>query len=172
MVESGLHEITPSYHKLSDNWTCWAHLPHDTDWTLSSYKTLLEFNEMEPLITLNEALPDKMIKNCMLFIMRTGIKPTWEDPKNRNGGCFSYKINNKLVCSAWKHLNYHLVGNTLTKNKTLLENITGITISPKKNFCIIKIWVSGCEVQNPEVVTKIEGLSSYGCLLKKHSPEY
>ena len=31
----------------------------------------------------------------MLFIMKSGV-PTWEDPKNRNGGV-SYKVSNKFV---------------------------------------------------------------------------
>ena len=33
----------------------------------------------------------------MLFVMRNGINPMWEDPKNKDGGCFSYKISNKNV---------------------------------------------------------------------------
>ena len=24
----------PANHKLYDKWTLWAHLPHDTDWTV------------------------------------------------------------------------------------------------------------------------------------------
>jgi hypothetical protein len=51
--------------------------------------------------------------------------------------------------------------------------VTGITISPKKNFCIIKIWMSDCNNQNPNVVTAdVKGLSPQGCLFKKHTPEY
>ena len=30
-----------NYHQLYDNWTLWAHLPHDTDWTVKSYKKIL-----------------------------------------------------------------------------------------------------------------------------------
>ena len=36
--------IASSFHKLHDNWIYWAHLPHDTDWTLKSYKKILTFN--------------------------------------------------------------------------------------------------------------------------------
>ena len=34
---------------------------------------------------------------------------------------------------------YGLIGENLSSNKKLQKNINGITISPKKNFCIIKI---------------------------------
>ena len=70
-----------------------------------------------------------MIKNCMLFLMRNNIQPIWEDPKNRGGGCFSYKINNKIIISCWKNLSYVLLGETLTKPQ-LSAYINGITISP------------------------------------------
>ena len=92
MVDSSLQEANPSYHKLSDNWTFWAHLPHDTDWTVKSYKKLLCFNSAEEIITLSESLPETMVKNCMLFLMRDGIHPTWEDPKNRQEGVFLIKL--------------------------------------------------------------------------------
>ena len=105
--------------------------------------------------------------------MREGIKPIWEDPKNRSGGCFSYKVSNKSVYETWKELSYVLVGDTISKQNSFVANVTGITISPKKNFCIIKIWMSNCANQNPAIVTnEIAGVSSQGCLFKKHTPEY
>ena len=129
------------YHRLHNNWTLWAHLPHDTDWTVKSYKKIMTFTTVEEALVLYETLPDKMIKNCMLFLMREGIKPTWEDEKNRGGGCFSYKVGNKNIITTWKHASYSLIGETLTAESKLCASINGITISPKKNFCIIKIWL-------------------------------
>ena len=29
--------VSEHRHLLSDKWVLWAHLPHDTDWTLKSY---------------------------------------------------------------------------------------------------------------------------------------
>ena len=128
---------------------------------------------MEETIAVIETLPEVLVKNCMLFLMREGIKPIWEDPKNRNGGCFSYKVSNKQVCSVWKELTYVLVGDSISKQMTFVANVTGITISPKKNFCIIKIWMTNCANQNPTIVTsEVKDLSSHGSLFKKHVPEY
>ena len=154
--------------KLYDKWTLWAHLPHDTNWTFDSYIRILSFNSVHAIIMLLESIPDEMITNCMLFIMRDGIKPMWEDPKNRKGGCFSYKINNKNVSSIWKNLSYSLVGESLTENTNVRPCINGITISPKKNFCIVKIWLTNCNYQNPAVIADNLGISSQGCLFKTH----
>ena len=155
-------------YKLYDKWTLWSHLPHDTNWTFESYSRIFTFDSIHSIIMLLETIPDEMITNCMLFIMREGIKPMWEDPKNKKGGCFSYKINNKNVSSIWKNLSYSLVGESLTENADIRSCINGITISPKKNFCIVKIWLSNCDYQNPEVLTKINDMSCHGCLFKKH----
>ena len=161
------------HHKLNNEWTLWAHLPHDTDWTTQSYKNVFTMTTVEETIALSESLPEVLVINCMLFIMKKGIIPVWEDPANRQGGCFSYKIANKSVYSIWKELTYLLVGESLSTNKDFVNQITGITISPKKSFCIIKIWMSTCDFQNPELVTnEIKGLTTMGCLFKRHSPEY
>ena len=160
------------FHKLSDKWTLWAHLPHDTNWSASSYKKIYEFNTAEQAIALIEMLPPKLVMNCMLFLMRTGIVPMWEDAQNRNGGCFSYKVANKEVNQAWKQLSYVTVGETISTNLNVIPHVNGITISPKKNFCIIKIWMANCNFQNAGVVRELEGITAHGCLFKKHTPEY
>ena len=158
-------------YKLYDKWTLWAHLPHDTNWTFDSYIRILSFDSVHAIIMLLESIPDEMITNCMLFFMRDGIKPMWEDPKNRKGGCFSYKINNKNVSSIWKNLSYSLVGESLTENTNVRPCINGITISPKKNFCIVKIWLANCNYQNPAVIADNLGITSQGCLFKTHLAE-
>jgi hypothetical protein len=109
----------------------------------------------------------------MLFFMRDGIKPTWEDPKNRNGGCFSYKISEKNVFDSWKQLSFTVAGNSVSNQLNFVNKVTGITISPKKKFCIIKIWMNDCSNQNPAIITnEIKEISPLGCLFKKHAPEY
>ena len=164
---------TPIYNPLPVNWKLWAHLPHDTDWSVKSYKDIFVFSTVENTIAITETLPEVLIKNCMLFIMKENILPMWEDPKNREGGCFSYKIANKNVCDVWKELTYVLLGNCISSNPKFTNNVTGITISPKKNFCIIKIWMTDCQFQNPSVVTTdVKGLTAAGCLFKKHTPEF
>ena len=120
-------------HNLLSEWTLWAHLPHDTDWSLKSYKNISSIKSVEEIIALYDAVPEKVVKNCMLFLT--------------------------------------LVGESLISKKHR-NNITGITISPKKNFCIIKIWMSDCNNQDPTTISYFEGIDSRGCLFKKHNPEY
>ena len=160
------------HHALSGGWTLWGHLPHDTDWSLKSYIKLYDFNTVEQTVSVTEMLPPKLVVNCMLFLMREGSTPIWEDVRNRNGGCFSYKVSNKDVPDCWRQLTYALVGNCISVNKALLPVVNGITISPKKNFCIVKIWLANCKFQNAAIINEVVGITSHGCLFKKHTPEY
>jgi hypothetical protein len=108
----------------------------------------------------------------MLFVMRVGITPTWEDPRNRTGGAFSFKVANRQVPAVWRDLFLSLCGETVLVDRSLRHLVNGITVSPKKNFCIVKIWMSTCDVQDPGRLTPIAHLSKQGCLFKKHEPEY
>jgi len=160
-------------HKLRYRWKLWAHLPQDPDWTAKSYKLISPLTTVEETIAITETLPEALVKNCMLFVMKDGIAPMWEDPKNRNGGCFSYKVTNKNVVEVWRDLTYVLVGDTISTNSPFVSSVTGITISPKKNFCIVKVWMTNCDHQNPKIVTnEIKNLIPEGCLFKKHTPEF
>jgi hypothetical protein len=158
---------------LHGKWDLYYHLPHDKKWDLSSYKFIEKnISSLETLIGLNDTIPVKIIKHCMLFVMKNGITPMWEDKQNRDGGCFSFKVINKMVSDVWKHLFYSLCGETLCINKEYNKYINGITISPKKSFCIIKVWLKNCDIQDPNILIQIPNLSKQGCLFKKHAPEF
>ena len=160
-------------NELNDTWILWAHMPHDTDWTIKSYKKIFSFNTIEEAIGITKILPDHMIQNCMLFLMRDGILPTWEDKHNRNGGCFSYKISNNFVPETWRNLTYTIAGETLFKSIKTCKDITGISVSPKKNFCVFKIWLSTCKHKSPSVISTVEpGLTHHGCIFKRNNPDY
>lgn len=79
---------TSQFHALKTNWLLWAHLPHDTDWSIKSYKHIMLAHYVEEMLVIMNLLPDKLVRNCMLFLMRDGVQPTWEDEANRNGGVF------------------------------------------------------------------------------------
>jgi len=156
-------------HNLKSKWDLWAHLPQEPDWKhIESFKKIYQFKTIEETIGITESLPHGLVKNCMLFIMKDGIKPMWEDPTNRNGGSFSYKVSNKNVFGVWRDLTYVLIGESISSNITFVNSVAGITISPKKNFCIVKIWMTNCDHQNPQVISDIVNLSSQGCIFGKH----
>lgn len=157
-----------TYNLLPSPWTLYLHLHDNKDWSFNSYIKIMNFNNVEHAILLNDEINFDLIKKSMMFLMKDNIKPMWEDEANYNGGCFSYKVINKDIEQIWKEIYFNLIGNKLTKKDIHLKNINGITLSPKKRFCILKIWMKDCSLKDPEIFIKINNLTLNGCLFKKH----
>jgi len=151
---------------LKSKWVLWGHLQHDTNWNMDSYTQICTTTYVEDLVELLDKLPEKMLTNYMLFMMREGINPVWEDEQNKQGGCFSYKVDNKYVKEIWCELCYYILGNTIS-TEPVNNTITGVSISPKKSFCIIKIWMSSCKFQDASIMN-IKQLKLNNCLFKIH----
>jgi hypothetical protein len=103
----------------------------------------------------------------MLFFMRQGISPIWEDPQNVKGGCYSYKVSNKHVPEAWREACYLVAGESVSADKTFVSKITGLSISPKKGFCILKIWMSDLSFSKPDKID-CSFLKHSECIFKRH----
>ena len=156
----------------STKWTLWFHSPIDSNWELGSYKKIGTVSNVEEFWSLYKHLQHTIVENGMLFFMKEDALPLWEEEGNINGGCWSFKIYKKNVYNAWVDLSVHMCAGSLTANKIDKDMINGISISPKRNFCILKIWLSTCDYQDPTLITNIKGLENRGCLFKRHNPKH
>lgn len=120
---------------LKQDWVLWNHGLHDKSWTNDSYRDLYSIKNLFDVKTILDNLSVEYLKNSMFFFMKTGIFPTWEDHHNRNGYNISYKVPLNHLEKSWNNLLFKV----LTDND---KNINGISISPKKEFNIIKLWVN------------------------------
>ena len=158
---------------LYDKWCVYYHLPQDKTWSLSSYVCIArDLASVEDATAVMRAIHDATIVHCMLFVMRSGIDPQWEHARNRTGGAFSFKVANKFAPAVWRDLFFALCGESLTLDAAHSRMVNGITISPKKNFVIIKVWMTSCELQDPGILIPILNLSKQGALFKSHAPEF
>tara|TARA_B110000211_G_C14058913_1_gene544645 strand:+ start:1311 stop:1907 length:597 start_codon:yes stop_codon:yes gene_type:complete len=137
-------------HPLNTSWIIWYHNSNDKNWGNDSYKSILEVNTIEDFLVLvnswDKCLPK--VTQGMYFFMRKFkendiIYPTWEDKYNKDGGYWSFKVSDKHSEQTWVNLCKILIGEVICVSDPM--NINGISISPKKNFCIIKIWNNNSE---------------------------
>ena len=164
-------EVLTKY-PLNNYWTYYLHL-HDTrEWNIESYNKILSFKCLEYAILLNDQIHYDLIKKSMMFLMKENIKPMWEDTPNKDGGCFSFKVSNKDIEQVWKDVYFNVISAKITKNIDHYTTINGITLSPKKKFCILKVWMKDCSLKDPNIFITIPNLTNEGCLFKKHNPEY
>ena len=141
-------------HNLNDTWVLWFHNPVDCNWGIDSYKKITEISTVEDFWKLNEVINEDHVINSMLFFMRDGINPMWEDNRNITGGCWSFKIPKKDVYNCWTELSITLLGESVSTKVENSSIINGISISPKKGFCIIKIWNSDSKKSSINLLSK------------------
>ena len=134
-------------HRLNSKWVVWYHNPSDKSWNKDSYKDILELHSLEDYLVLknswDKCLP--LVSEGMFFLMRkldSGkvIYPQWEDVNNKDGGYWSFKIDKDEAQNVWFKLCSFTIGECICCNTMESLQVNGISISPKKNFCIIKIW--------------------------------
>lgn len=145
-------------HRLPSTWSLYYHDPEDSNWTANSYVMIYnQIDSIERFWEIYHLLPKSTFHLGMFFLMREKILPTWEDPANCNGGCWSYKIPITDVFQVWESLSAYLVSEQLTPTEHQL--ITGISISPKKGFCVIKIWNNNATKNSVSLLQEIDKLN-------------
>jgi hypothetical protein len=140
---------------LNDTWKLWFHDPYCESWDEKSYIELATVSTVEEIAEVYHAFKNIWSKG-MFFLMREHIKPVWEDPHNASGGCFSYKVMKPEVPTQWLHLCARATGETLIspgKRPDHWEKICGISISPKRTYCILRIWVADAAWSDPQLYT-------------------
>jgi hypothetical protein len=148
-------------HTLNTNWVVWYHSPTDKSWSKDSYKPILELESIEDYLVLENSwvkcLPS--VIEGMYFVMRkfkngTTIYPQWEDINNIEGGYWSFKVDNNSAQDVWAKLCKHIIGETICREDINPLQFNGISISPKKHFCIIKIWNNNSKIQDVNILSK------------------
>ena len=137
----------PTY--LNDVWSMYFHVTDDPDWTFSSYVRLADISTVEDFLASSECVKAHVPDN-MFFMMREGVYPCWDDPKNMYGGCISLKVTKSDAGRAWETICTRVLGETiLAKDDDGWESVNGVSISPKKYFSIVKVWLKDGEHNAP-----------------------
>ena len=159
-----------SLNMLKNKWVFWYHLNNDTNWNLDSYKRLATITSQEKLThILDNYISEENLIKSTLFLMKDDINPTWEDKNNINGGSFSLKVNNKFIYETWSSILYKVINDKLFTDINIADSVTGISLSPKKYYCIIKVWVSNCNNTNVSLLDLTDTKIQHDvCLFKKH----
>jgi hypothetical protein len=138
--------------KLKYKWVIWFHKVNDNNWTLESYSKVFELETYYDILYIINEL--KNITSGMFFVMKDGIIPIFEDEKNVNGGYWSLRITKKDALDYWEKMIYHLCVDNICINDEHETLINGLSISPKINNCIFKIWTSNFKNMKTDYLRK------------------
>ena len=133
---------------LDDTWTLWFHDPADADWTNSSYTQVAAISSANNFWAVHSLVGDK-IRLGMFFLMREHVFPCWDDPNNLNGGSLSMKVSNDAAHSFWETLCARMLSETLVRGDDAGRCVNGLSVTPKNNFCVFKLWIAQDAPQDP-----------------------
>ena len=156
-------------YNLKNKWVLWYHSLKNKSWDNKSYikvieiKSLLDYKLLEDIMKINH------LHNGMFFLMKNDIFPTWEDLKNRMGGCISFKYDNNILNEWLKILLLCITDNLSDFNK----EINGLSMAPKKEFNILKIWIKNDSKDYKTLIKEYEPFMILDkCMYKKHELSY
>ena len=129
-----------SIEYFNDIWAIYFHDPDDVNWDIKSYKFICTISNVDEFCNVFHVFKD-FFHRGMFFLMREHITPRWEDEYNKNGGCFSFKIGKNILDEKFFDVCSQVLGETIGKTDEYSSNVNGISISPKKNYYIIRIWI-------------------------------
>lgn len=122
---------------LSSTYILWCHDIHNKDWSLAGYNKLCTITTVSEFWKLFNNLNKIGYKTNNFFLMKDGTDPTWEHNNNRHGGICSFRTDMDSSLKMYEDLCARMVTDILTNN---MDDINGISFSPKNNWTIIKIW--------------------------------
>ena len=159
-------------HPLKDTWVLWTHAPSNecNDWSIAGYKKHAEISTVEDFWYIFNGLKSLLNKD-MWFLMRIGISPRWEDPINKQGGSFKFKVSGDRIDNCWLSLALHLITETMCINEKDSRLISGISTSPKQNnYSTLSIWnLDSAATDCSQFPSNIEGIDFKMSLYQAHN---
>lgn len=154
---------------LSDIFSVYFHCPFNNNWDISEYTFITNISTVEDYIKIYKIFY-KLFEKGYFFIFRDYIEPRFEDKENCKGGCFSIKVSSEHLYDFFFKIVAEMLGETLTKDPKHSLNINGISISPKKNSNIIRIWIKDNSLINRNLYN-FEDIKYSSIIYKKHINE-
>lgn len=138
-VASAPPSVSPVHPIGSGPWTFYFHESDDKSWGSESYKKIHAAGSWEGMGTLLRELGPTRIMGGVLKVMRGDTSPLWENKVNIRGGAYCLKIPRRTAVEVFTRYLAAAAAECATTDPAG-NPIVGVTISPKRGFCIIKIW--------------------------------
>ena len=130
------------------SWCLYYHNPADTKWTPESYQNVVTVRTWGEFFAVMRDLQDVSIQQGMLFWMRDGVPPLYENHANIKGGCYSLRVSRARAAHYFMMYTVaSMLGQVVNDGTNVIQ---GLSISPKRiveknqSFNVIKIWNKDC----------------------------
>eukprot|EP01103_Thecamoeba_quadrilineata_P016382 TRINITY_DN5462_c0_g1_i1.p1 TRINITY_DN5462_c0_g1~~TRINITY_DN5462_c0_g1_i1.p1 ORF type:complete len:244 (+),score=24.81 TRINITY_DN5462_c0_g1_i1:15-746(+) len=138
-------ESVPKPLLLECSWTFWYDKYIGPGKTPKEYNDALisvgTFNSVQDFWNYHNHIPITLVKETSSFhMMKSGVRPLWEDPANVEGGNLSFRIKKENLLYVWLHLALNVIGEQFSQKIEPKDEICGLTMSMRRTEVVISIW--------------------------------
>lgn len=157
--------------KFSNEYVLWTHDIYDKDWSINGYSQLCNVDNVSTFWRLFNNFNKLDCVKKHYYLMKKNIEPIWEHPENRNGGICTLKVDYNNLMNIWELLCAYMVCNELCEMK---DDINGVSLSPKSNWVILKIWNKNKKNNLAETLNDhiLKTCKNFNVTYKQNIPEY
>ena len=127
-------------------WILWYHDPNNADYSLESYIKIMEVSTAKDFWAIVDGISAEAWNSGMFFFMKEGYRPLWDAVENDKGGAWSKKVDASETHTVFVDCMVHCLAGSFLKSQN--DTVVGVTLSPKGNFHIIKVWNTNTAVSD------------------------
>lgn len=157
--------------KFNNDYVLWTHSIDNSDWSINSYVKLCDINNVSTFWRLFNNFNKLDCSKKHYYLMKKNVDPIWEHSENRHGGICTMKVDEKNLLNIWELLCAYMICNELSVNK---DDITGISLSPKSGWVILKIWNKNKSNNLTKTLNQqiLKVCKDFNMMYKQNEPEY
>jgi len=154
------HETLPLEH----SWSFWHDKFIGPGLSAEEYEASLQklctFSTVQDFWKCYNNLPpiEKLRFKSSFHIMKAGVAPLWEDPKNADGGFWSMRINKEETAYVWKEVVLALIGEQFDEALADGDEICGFTVSIRQHDNIIRVWNTNASAHSTGLLDRLKAI--------------
>jgi len=143
-------------HPLQNSWTLWFFKNDKMKQWEENQREIITFNTVEDFWALYNhiELASRLAASCDYSLFKEGIKPMWEDERNKKGGRWLINLDKKQRASCldnfWLEVMLCLIGESFDSESVL---VNGAVVNVRNRGDKISVWL--CEAKPQESIVKI-----------------
>jgi len=143
-------------HPLQNSWTLWFFKNDKSKQWEENQREIITFNTVEDFWGLYNhiELASRLQSGCDYSLFKEGVKPMWEDDRNRKGGRWLINLDKKQRGSCldnfWLEVMLCLIGETFDTESVL---VNGAVVNVRNKGDKIAMWL--CDAKQGDAIIKI-----------------
>jgi len=154
-----IQDVSPELmikHPLQNAWTLWFFKNDKTKQWEENQREIITFNTVEDFWALYNhiELASRLAAGCDYSLFKEGVKPMWEDDRNKKGGRWLINLDKKQRASCldnfWLEVMLCLIGESFDGESVI---VNGAVVNVRNRGDKISMWL--CETKPQESIIKI-----------------